>query len=92
MGANIKIEGRSAVVEGMSHLTGCPVKATDLRAGAAMVIAGLCAGGETRVEDIHYIERGYENFVGKLRSLGADIRLEDEPEEPESLPRAVSAG
>ena len=92
MGAQIQVDGRVAVIEGGEPLVGAPVAACDLRAGAAMVIAGLCAGGETRVEDIHYIERGYENFVGKLRSLGADIRLEDEPEEPESLPRAVSAG
>ena len=73
MGANIKIEGRSAVVEGVSHLTGCPVKATDLRAGAAMVLAGLVARGQTEVGCIHHIDRGYENLVEKLRSLGADI-------------------
>ena len=60
---------------------GAPVAACDLRAGAAMVIAGLMAEGATEVEDIHYIERGYENFVGKLSALGADIALVDVPDE-----------
>ncbi|HMM20889.1 MAG TPA: UDP-N-acetylglucosamine 1-carboxyvinyltransferase [Selenomonadales bacterium] len=73
MGANIKIEGRSAVVEGVAKLTGCPVKATDLRAGAALVLAGLVAEGKTEIGCIHHIDRGYEDIVGKFRSLGADI-------------------
>lgn len=73
MGANIKIEGRSAVVEGVARLTGCPVKATDLRAGAAMVLAGLVAEGETQIGYIHHIDRGYEGLVAKLCSIGADI-------------------
>nr|WP_092071011.1 UDP-N-acetylglucosamine 1-carboxyvinyltransferase [Dendrosporobacter quercicolus]NSL48451.1 UDP-N-acetylglucosamine 1-carboxyvinyltransferase [Dendrosporobacter quercicolus DSM 1736]SDM17356.1 UDP-N-acetylglucosamine 1-carboxyvinyltransferase [Dendrosporobacter quercicolus] len=73
MGANIKIEGRSAVVEGVARLTGCPVKATDLRAGAAMVLAGLVAEGETQIGYIHHIDRGYEGLVDKLCSIGADI-------------------
>lgn len=73
MGANIKIEGRSAVVEGVAQLTGCQVKATDLRAGAAMVLAGLVAQGETHIGYIHHIDRGYEGLVDKLRSIGADI-------------------
>jgi UDP-N-acetylglucosamine 1-carboxyvinyltransferase len=73
MGANIKIEGRSAIVEGTSCLTGCPVKATDLRAGAALVLAGLVADGQTEVGYLHHIDRGYEDLVGKLRSLGAQI-------------------
>lgn len=73
MGANIKIEGRSAVVEGVPYLTGCPVKATDLRAGAALVLAGLVAEGQTEIGCIHHIDRGYENLVGKLQRLGADI-------------------
>ena len=77
MGANIKIEGRSAVVEGVPRLTGCPVKATDLRAGAAMVLAGLVAEGETEIGCIHHIDRGYEGLVDKFRSLGADIRRVD---------------
>lgn len=73
MGASIKIEGRSAVVEGVTNLTGCPVKATDLRAGAALVLAGLVAQGQTEIGCIHHIDRGYEDIVGKLKSLGADI-------------------
>lgn len=73
MGANIKIEGRSAVVEGVSGLTGCPVKATDLRAGAALVIAGLIADGTTEISCIHHIDRGYDKIVQKLQELGADI-------------------
>ena len=73
MGANIKIDGRSAVIEGVSTLTGCQVKATDLRAGAAMVLAGLVAEGETEIGCIHHIDRGYENLVDKFRALGADI-------------------
>ena len=73
MGSHIKIEGRSAVIEGVSKLTGCPVKATDLRAGAALVLAGLVADGQTEVGCIHHIDRGYDNLVGKFRTLGADI-------------------
>ncbi|MEN6412118.1 MAG: UDP-N-acetylglucosamine 1-carboxyvinyltransferase [Veillonellales bacterium] len=73
MGACIKIEGRSAVVEGVATLTGCPVKATDLRAGAAMVLAGLAAEGKTEVGYIHHIDRGYDNLVNKLKGIGADI-------------------
>ncbi len=74
MGANIKIDGRTSVVEGVDKLTGCQVKATDLRAGAAMVLAGLVADGETQVGYIHHIDRGYDNLVQKLCGLGADIR------------------
>ncbi len=73
MGANIRVDGKVAVVQGVDELRAAPVKACDLRAGAAMVIAGLCAKGSTRVEDIRYIERGYENIVEKLRGVGADI-------------------
>lgn len=73
MGANIKIEGRSAVVEGIGKLTGCPVKATDLRAGAALVLAALVADGKTEIGCIHHIDRGYDNLVGKFKALGADI-------------------
>jgi UDP-N-acetylglucosamine 1-carboxyvinyltransferase len=73
MGANIKIEGRTSVVEGVGQLTGCQVKATDLRAGAAMVLAGLVADGETQIGYIHHIDRGYDNLVSKLVQLGADI-------------------
>ncbi len=73
MGANIHVDGKIAVVQGVERLKAAPVKACDLRAGAAMVIAGLCAEGNTRIEDVHYIERGYENIVEKLRGVGADI-------------------
>ena len=62
-------------------MTGALVQACDLRAGAAMVIAGMVASGQTVVEDIHFIERGYENFVGKLRALGADISVVDFPDD-----------
>lgn len=80
MGAEVQVDGRIAIFEGGQKLTGAPVMACDLRAGAAMVIAGLCAYGTTYVEDIHFIERGYENFIGKLTALGADIRIADFPE------------
>lgn len=74
MGANIKIDGRSAIIEGVEKLTGCQVKATDLRAGAALVIAGLAAEGQTEITGLHHIDRGYERLVEKLTALGADIR------------------
>ncbi len=77
MGANITTEGRSAVIEGPATLTGCDVRATDLRAGAAMILAGLVADGVTQVGDLHHIDRGYENIVAKLKSLGADIERVD---------------
>lgn len=75
MGANIKIDGRTAVVEGKERLTGAKVKATDLRAGAALVIAGLGAFGETIIEDVQHIERGYSNFTQRLVDLSADIHI-----------------
>ena len=84
MGAEIQVDGRMAVFEGGSKLTGAVVQACDLRAGAAMVIAGLCAKGVTEVEDVHYIERGYENFVGKLSALGAEIEIVSADEVAES--------
>lgn len=73
MGATIKIDGRIAMVEGVKELTGCPVTATDLRAGAALVIAGLVANGCTEIGAVHHIDRGYDRIVDKLKSLGADI-------------------
>jgi len=73
MGANIKVEGRVAIVEGIHKLSGSPVCATDLRAGAAMVVAGLVAEGETEISNLRHIDRGYENLVDKLKSVGADI-------------------
>lgn len=73
-GAQISVDGKIAVIEGVKELIAAPVKATDLRAGAAMIIAGLVARGTTQIEDIDHIERGYENIVDKFRALGADIR------------------
>lgn len=81
MGANIKVEGSVAIVDGVSLLTGAQVVAPDLRAGAALVLAGLAAEGCTVVEEIGYIERGYENFEEKLRSLGANIERVDSEKE-----------
>ncbi len=74
MGANIKVEGRVAIVDGVAKLTGAVVRASDLRAGAAMVIAGLIAEGTTEILDIEHIDRGYPNIEEKFRSIGADIR------------------
>jgi UDP-N-acetylglucosamine 1-carboxyvinyltransferase len=74
MGVQVQVDGKVAVIQGVKHLTGAPVKATDLRGGVAMVIAGLCARGVTEVEEIGHIERGYEDIVGKLTGLGADIK------------------
>ncbi len=74
MGARISIEGNTALIEGQSYLTGAPVMASDLRASASLVIAGLVARGETRVDRIYHIDRGYECIEEKLQSLGADIR------------------
>ena len=74
MGANIQVDGKVAVFEGVEALQGAPIKATDLRAGAAMIIAALAAQGVTEIEEICHIERGYENIEEKLQALGADIR------------------
>lgn len=74
MGAQVQVDGKVAVFQGVDHLEGAPVKAVDLRAGAAVVIAALAAHGHTEIEDIHHIERGYDSIVEKLRALGADIR------------------
>jgi UDP-N-acetylglucosamine 1-carboxyvinyltransferase len=73
MGANIRLEGRLAIIEGVKKLSGAPVKATDLRAGAALVIAGLSAEGTTEINDVKLIDRGYEHLEEKLRHLGAEI-------------------
>ena len=88
MGASIKVEGKMAVIEGVEQLKGAPVRADDLRAGAAMIIAGLIAKGTTEIEEISHIDRGYENIVEKLTGLGADIRRVDRPE-PDDISRAV---
>lgn len=74
MGANISVDGQVAVIHGVESLKGAPVKADDLRAGAAMIIAGLAAEGKTEIEDILYIDRGYENVVEKFGNIGGDIR------------------
>ncbi len=74
MGAKISVEGRLAIIEGGALLTGAPVKATDLRAGAAMIIAALVAEGTTYISGISYIERGYEDVIEKFKALGADIK------------------
>ena len=81
MGARIQVDGKVAVIEGVGGLTGAPVHACDLRAGAAMVIAGLAAQGVTEIDGIHHIERGYETLVEKLSGVGADIRVIFVPDE-----------
>ncbi|GGH84104.1 UDP-N-acetylglucosamine 1-carboxyvinyltransferase [Pullulanibacillus pueri] len=89
MNADIKIEGRSAIVNGPSQLQGAEVAATDLRAGAALVIAGLVSEGVTRVTDLQHIDRGYVDLTGKLRALGANIKrvtIEEEAEATASVP------
>ena len=79
MGADIQVDGKVAVIEGKGKLTGAPVRACDLRAGAALMIAGLAANGTTRIGNIYHIERGYADMVGKLNALGADICKEAAP-------------
>ena len=74
MGAKIRVDGNLAIIEGVEQLKGAPVGATDLRAGAALIIAGLCAQGTTEIEKIEYIERGYDSIVEKLSAMGADIK------------------
>ena len=76
MGLNVKVEGNSAILKGRSNLSGAKVKATDLRAGAALIIAGLLAEGETEITEIYHIKRGYSNIVKKLQDIGAGIRYE----------------
>ena len=80
MGANIQAEGRNAFITGVPKLHGAAVRATDLRAGAALIIAGLAAEGETNVSDLYHLDRGYEDLIGKFQSLGADIRRIDDGE------------
>lgn len=79
MGAHISVESRVAIVDGQVPLHGAPVKATDLRGGAALIIAGLVASGTTELSSIHYVERGYEEIIEKLRALGADIKKQYVP-------------
>jgi UDP-N-acetylglucosamine 1-carboxyvinyltransferase len=74
MGADIRTEGNHAVVRGVPRLSGAPVRAPDIRAGAALVLAGLGADGETVVHRAEHVDRGYDDLVGKLRELGADLQ------------------
>ncbi len=87
MGASVQVDGKVAVIEGVEKLTGAPVHACDLRAGAAMVIAGLAAEGVTEIDSIHHIERGYENLVEKLAAVGAHIRVVETPDEEAAQPQ-----
>ncbi len=73
MGAKVRLNDRLAMIEGVEKLSGCSVSANDMRAGAALVIAGLMADGVTTVDNIHFVDRGYEGLEQKLRALGADI-------------------
>ena len=73
MGADVTLDDHHAIVRGVDHLEGAPVSSTDLRAGAALVLAGIVADGETSVHHLEHIDRGYEDYVGKLRALGADV-------------------
>ena len=85
MGANIHVNGKTAVIEGVETLKGAPVRADDLRAGAAMLIAAMAANGVTELEEIQHIERGYENVVDKFRSLGAKIERRNFPDDDEKV-------
>jgi len=89
MGAQIRVEGRTAIVEGVNRLTPATVQAFDLRAGAAMVIAALAAAGTSEILNVQYIERGYEDIIGKLRSLGADIESAEYSEQEPVVPRRI---
>ena len=83
MGAEIKVEGRSAIITGGARLTGAKVCATDLRAGAALILAGLAAVGETVISGVHHIDRGYVKIAEKLQALGAEIRRVTEEQDAE---------
>lgn len=89
MGADIHVDGRLCIIEGSASLCGAEINACDLRAGAALTIAGLCANGQTVLNDIHFIERGYENFVEKLRALGADIQVRNFSDNQEQYTQSV---
>ncbi|QOC90585.1 UDP-N-acetylglucosamine 1-carboxyvinyltransferase [Micromonospora craniellae] len=83
LGADIKTDGHHAVVRGRDRLSGAPVRATDIRAGAGLIIAGLCADGVTEVSHVHHVDRGYPDFVADLRALGIEVERASAPEEPE---------
>lgn len=89
MGAQIHVEGRTAIVEGVRRLTPATVQAFDLRAGAAMVVAALAAAGKSEILNVQYIERGYEDIIGKLRALGADIESVEYGDESAAAPRQI---
>ena len=88
MGADIKSDSRSATFHGVKKLHGAPISACDLRAGAAFIIAGLMAEGVTEIDNIRHIQRGYEDIVGKLKKVGADIELRFVPDEAASMNNA----
>ena len=90
MGAEIRIEGNTAMVSGVSSLSGAELQVPDLRAGAALVLAALAANGVSTVSQIHYVERGYEHFVEKLKGLGASIELVEDEREARKLAMKVS--
>jgi len=77
LGADIRVDGHTAVVRGVERLQGAPVMATDLRASACLILAGLAAEGETLIDRVYHLDRGYENIEAKLSALGADIRRVD---------------
>jgi UDP-N-acetylglucosamine 1-carboxyvinyltransferase len=83
LGAEIRTDGKHAVVRGRERLSAAPVRATDIRAGAGLVIAGLCADGVTEVGNVHHIDRGYPEFVADLGRLGADVERVAAPPDPE---------
>lgn len=85
LGADVRTDGHHVQVRGRPELSGAPVRATDIRAGAGLVIAGLCAEGETEIGDIEHIERGYPDLLGQLRSLGVDIERDDRPDPADAL-------
>ena len=89
MGANIHVNGKTAVIEGVERLKGAPIRADDLRAGAAMLIAAMSASGVSEIEEIQHIERGYENVVDKFRTLGAKIERRNFPDEDEDVQRTA---
>ena len=83
------MDGKIAIIEGVEKLTGAPVEACDLRAGAAMIIAGLAAQGTSEISNVKHIERGYEDIIGKLAGIGADIRAVEVPDPDQGKVSAV---
>ena len=81
MGAQIQVDGNLAIIEGVEHLTGAQIQACDLRAGAAMLIAALAAHGISEITNVQYIERGYEDVIGKIRAIGGSVRAVEAPED-----------